>query len=124
MDLILKALAERFRFASSKGDLNLEDLFHISLTKLNAVAVALHEEAEANTVSFIKPASKAGSMANQKLEIVKAVISYRQAQSEAATQSAKKASERNRINELIAQKQDESLTNLSIEELIAIRDSK
>lgn len=123
MDLLLKALAERFRFASTKGDLNLEDLFQIPMTKLNDVAVALHEEAEANTVSFIKPASKAGGLANQKLDIVKAVIDYRQVKRDAATQSAKKSVERSHINELIAQKKSESLGNLSVEELEAMRDA-
>ncbi|APC46064.1 hypothetical protein HYP06_gp106 [Vibrio phage vB_VspP_pVa5] len=120
--LLMVALAERFRFASAKGDVTLEDLFQMPLTQVNDVAVRLHEESEANTVSFIEPASKAGNFAANKLQIVKAVIAYRQDKRDTAANARKRKEERNKLNELIAQKEDESLSNLSIEELIALRD--
>lgn len=122
--LLLKALAERYRFASVKGDVTLEDLFQMPLTQVNDVAVRLHEESEASTVSFIEPASKAGNLAADKLQLVKAVIAFRQEKRDTAATARKRKEERSKLNELIAQKEAESLNNLSIEELIALRDAK
>ncbi|AUR82555.1 hypothetical protein NVP1152O_073 [Vibrio phage 1.152.O._10N.222.46.E1] len=120
--LLMVALAERYRFASAKGDLTLEDLFQLPMTQLNDVAIRLHEQAEVSTVSFIEPASKKGSLAATKLQIVKEVIAYRQEKRDIKATAVKRKQERSKLDELIAQKEDESLSNLSVEELIALRD--
>ena len=63
------------------------------------------------------------SMLEQKLEVVKAIIEVRQKENAEATARAASASQRAKIDEIIASKKDEALTSMSLEELEAMKQS-
>lgn len=58
-----------------------------------------------------------------KLDIVKHIFAVKSSELEAEKNEAEKKRQRNRINELIADKQDQAMSEKSVEELVALRDS-
>ena len=115
--LILQALVGRFRFQSSNGNINLEDLAQLPLSKLNDVAKELYIEAQKSTISFIEPRS-VDSESVIKLEIVKEIIAYRQESALLEINEKKSNAEIEELDLLISEKQKSGAT---IEELVARR---
>lgn len=83
-DLIVRAIVSHARFPSSRGPLTTEDLFDLPLTSTNVldletVAQGLYKKTqELPTQSFTGGNTKESADANFKLEVVKAVIAYKQ----------------------------------------------
>jgi hypothetical protein len=123
-----KATRLKLRFDSPVGPLSVEDLWELPLTARNAgranlddIAIALDKELkETNTTSFVQKTTKSNDTARLKFEIVLHVIKVRQAEAEATEQKRANAERKQRILELIAEKQDEALAGKSVEELNAL----
>jgi len=131
LKLLTKALVQNFRYPSSKGQITTEDLFSLPLISdtgfdLDSVAMELHAKLEKlPKISFVKNAMR-GTVSTKLadcLEVVKYVISIKEEQAEAALKEATKVKRNEKLNELIARKQDDEMANLSLEELIALRDA-
>ncbi len=105
------------------GSIATEDLYDLSVTDLDSIYKTLNREIKkADEESLLNTKSKADITLNVKIEIVKTIVSQKLAQAEARKVAQEKKQRNERIKELIAQKQDESLQNKSIEELQQLLD--
>ena len=114
----------KLRFASPKGYLMVEDLFDLPLTSatgkanLDDIAKDLHRQIKAGTEeSFVTPASGVSKELQIGFDIVKFVIAERVAERDAA--AAKKATQerKQQIMAIIAHKENQALSETSIEDL-------
>jgi hypothetical protein len=116
----------RLRFETSKGLLSVEDLWDLPLTsargvRLNEIAKGLNRELKsADEEDFVnKPADGAvNAVLKLKFDLVKHLINTRLAENETVRSAAERKEKKERILQLIAQKQDEQLANKSAEELL------
>lgn len=123
-----QASRKKLRFAvQGVGILTVEDLWDLPLqskTKpnLDTLAMGLHaqiKEAEGET-SFVKPETNGVSeQLTLSFEIVKHIIGVKVAERDTAAAARDKAEKKQKLLGLLAQKQDEELTNLSIDEIKA-----
>lgn len=122
-DLIARAVISHARFPSPRGNLTVEDLFDLPLTSttvldLESIAQTLYKKMQdLPKLSFTGGNTKESEDATFKLDVVKAVIAYKQAerdkaQSESARSQALQTflAEKNRRKEA-------SITEISDEEL-------
>jgi hypothetical protein len=129
-NMFLIASRHKFRFPSSKGDLTVEQLWDLPLISktgvdLNTIAKSVSRELKGmEEESFVEVRSnpRRGDL-EVMLEIVKTVISTKQADNKAATDRAAKESLRSRLRDAIDAKKDQQLGEMSIEELQAQLDA-
>lgn len=113
-----KASKLKLRFSTSKGNLSTEDLWDLSLEQLDAIAVKLDEQIEKSPrKSFIKTISKVNETLELKFAIVKDVIDTKMAEQAARENQQAKSAQRQKILELIAEKEDFELKGKSADEL-------
>lgn len=113
-----KASKLKLRFSTSKGNLSTEDLWDLSLEQLDAIAVKLDEQIEKSPrKSFIKTASKVNETLELKFAIVKDVIDTKMAEQAARENQQAKSAQRQKLLELIAEKEDSELKGKSTDEL-------
>jgi hypothetical protein len=119
-----KAARLKLRFDSPKGLVTVEDLFDLPLTvrnggaSLDNVAKGIARQIrETETESFVLTTSKADTILQLKLEIVKHVIAIKKAEADAADKAAEKKATKQKILAIIADKKDEQLKGSSIEDL-------
>lgn len=111
----------KLRFATSKGMVTVEDLWDIPLKRgtvnLNQIAIDLYNTLKKESVSFVEESNSVDIENQMKFDIVKHVIDVRIAETKEAHTAIKKKEERNKILRLIAEKEDNELSNKSVEEL-------
>lgn len=108
----------KLRFATVKGNLSVEDLWDLSLTALDKMAVAIDDEiSKSSRKSFIAETTPENEVAKLKLNILKDIIDTKMKEKNDKESEKRKQSERNRLLEILAKKEEASLENLSIEEL-------
>jgi len=121
------AIRTGLRFVSAEhAALSLEDLWLIPMTEINSVAKKLHANLKEDAdISFIEEAKPTKQRQADQLafDIVKHIIEVRREESKAAKEKAVNAAKKARIRELLAKKDDESLENMSPEELRELHDS-
>lgn len=117
-NLFVTAAIKKYRFDTSRGQALTEDLFELNLESLDKIAVNLDEQIQkAGKKSFIgKRLDSTGELEN-KLEIVKFVIEYKQEKAEAAKNRAAKAEQKAFLLDLKRRKEVAALENLSTEEI-------
>lgn len=124
-DIYKYAAQTALRFSSIKGELTVEQLFHLPLKSLSgfdldSVAKKINVQLKgASEESFVEdtssdPRKQALTMA---LDIVKDVIKTKQEENRAALAKANKAVERKKILDIMAAKKDETLSKATLEEL-------
>lgn len=126
MNLFEIATRNKFRFVSVKGELNVEQLWELKLTERNSfdldnVARAVADELKAITeTSFVNTNQNPKQVILEaKLELVKYIIQVKQEEIAAATQRAQRSEEARKLRELLANKKDAALQELSTEEIQA-----
>jgi hypothetical protein len=124
-NLFVEATRAKYRFETQVGLLTVEDLWQLPLTSttkanLNTVAISLNRELKTTDESFVEEKSSKNTVLENKLEIVKYVIRVRQEENAAKVELANKAAQREKLKELIAKKEGESLEALSLDELKAM----
>ena len=123
-----KAARLKLRFPSPKGQLTTEDLWDLPLTamagrpSLDDTAKTIYKSLNEGEVSFVSE-SKVDEKGRLCLEIVQHIIRVKQAERAAAADAYERSAKKQRVMEAIARKQDEQLTNASLEELQAIMDA-
>lgn len=117
-----KALRNKERFESSKGALNLEQLYDVPLRSkdgfdLDAIARVIYNKIkDSEEVSFVNSSSSDNKLQN-KLDIVKHIIDLKLKEEDDRKQAKEKLEKKRKLAELIAQKKDQQLSEKSIEEL-------
>ncbi len=131
-NLFETATREKYRFASAKGDLTVEELWDLPLTAtvtnrmqttdLDNIALQLDDQLSKTTEkSFVRNVKKENVVLKNKLEIVKYIISVKMEEANVKALAKAKASELANLDTLIAQKQNEALQSKSLDELLAER---
>lgn len=128
MNVFEKASKQKLRFESNRGMLTVEDLWdlplkHRSGLDLDTLAKGLNRQIkEQEEESFVVKASSTSTTLKTKFDIVKHIIDVRLAEKEKAEEAAAKKAKKDKIMEVIARKEDQSLENLSVEELKSMLD--
>lgn len=122
MEIYKRALKKQLRFKSNQfGIIQTEDLFNLTLEQLDSIAIAVNKELkEKEEGSFIKSKTTETTDLTLRLDILKDVIETKIADKERAEKAYATRARNERIKELIAKKQDESLAEKDIEELKAM----
>lgn len=115
-----KALRTKLRFSTTKGKLTTEDLFDLSLTDLNNLAIDLDKKlSETPRKSFISDITPDTQEDELRFNIVKDVITLKLVERNAAQNAKAKAAEKAQLLEILHRKQNEALENLSVAEIEA-----
>ena len=119
-----KASRLKLRFDTTKGQVTAEDLWDLPLTStvgkanLDDVARALHKQLKSgDDVSFVDTAKKSDSIVQLKFDLVKYVIEVKLAENAARNQAAAAADKKQRIMQILAERQDDSLKTASDDDL-------
>lgn len=114
------ATRHKLRFASTKGDLTAEQLWDVPLRSsdgfnLDAIARAANKAyKDATEESFVTPTRTAAHARLEfTLETVKRVIEVKMDDEDAAKRRAENKKEKERLLEILAEKQDSKLSKLS-----------
>jgi hypothetical protein len=117
------ASKQKFRFSSVKGLLTVEDLWDIPLTgnadvTLDKIAQAVHKEIQAaEELSFVVKKTVANDMLDFKMNIIKHIINCRIAENEQKKKALENKQRKQKLLEILEQKEDQELLNSSAEEL-------
>ena len=124
-NLFMRASRKAWRFPSSRGDLTVEQLWHMPLLAknnfdLNTVAIALNQEVKAlGEENFVDVnVNMDRTEAAARLALVKQVISIRQAEQKVAEQRVQRADQRRKILDVLERRDQEELSNASREDLL------
>ena len=120
INLFEMATRNKFRFPF-KGQISVEDLWDLSVQNLDAVFKTLNAEVkQVKEESLLATKSTEDTILDAKIEIVKHIVKIKLEEADQHTKAAEKRAQARRIQELIANKQDEALQDKSIEELQAM----
>lgn len=123
MNIFEQASRKKIRFASTRGDLMVEQLWDMPLQSksgfdLDSLAKALNAEVKASQEeSFVAPASATNTAAVLAFDIVKHVIAVKLEENEKARGASERKAKRDKLLELLEKKQDAALGELSVEDL-------
>ena len=119
-----KATRQALRFPSNRGLLTTEQLWELPLQSktgldLNNVAKSVNTELKGATEEdFVNTrANPEKTRLELMMEIVKHIIATKQAENEAQRTTAEKRAKRQQLLEIMAEKQNEGLKGLSVEDL-------
>ena len=118
------ATREKYRFPY-KGVISVEDLWDLGMNDLNIVFKALKRGKKASEEESLlddEPRSKDDEKLDNMIDIVRYIAEVKKDEARARREAAAKHARNERIKELIAKKQDESLANLPLEELQKLLD--
>lgn len=117
MNIFEYAAENKLRFPY-KGSISTEDLYDLGVEELDMIFKTLNREVKkSNEESLLAKKSDADTKLNVKIEIIKKIVSKKLAEIEESKNAIMKKHKNEKIMELIAQKQDENLRSLSIDEL-------
>ena len=121
-----KAIKQKLRFDSNRGQLTTEDLWDLPLTSrngfdLDTIAKAVNSKIkEAQEESFVKVRSNpAQDKLTLQLDILKYIIADKMQEAEAKATAVARQQQRQKLEEVLASKQEDALKGLSVEELQA-----
>ena len=116
-ELFIMATRRKFRFPF-KGQVSVEDLWDMSVRDLDSVFKLLNSQIkQANEESLLTTKSKEDTILEAQIAIVKYIVQVKQDDAAQAQNQMVQAEKKRRIMEIIANKQDAALQNLSVEEL-------
>lgn len=119
------ASREKFRFDSGRGLLTVEDLWDLPLQSaknpnLDDIARGLFRKLKSgDDVSFVSEEKKSNRVDQLKFDIVKHIIDVKVAENKAAAEARANKERKARLLEILADKQDESLRNMTVDQLRA-----
>lgn len=114
--LFEQAVRRKLRF-SHKGSLTAEDLWDLKLEDLDGIYRKLRKEQDNREGESLLRPVKADKDLNLSVDVVKRVVEVKLQEKQARLERAEKRQRRDRLREVLAQKQDESLRSKSEEEL-------
>lgn len=116
-----EATKQKLRIQTNKGSLSVEQLWDLSLTDLDTLAVSLQEEHEkSGKKSFLTKTSAKDKTTKLRFDVVLEVLNTKSAEAEAIAEAKEIKDHNAKILNLIAEKQDESLKGKSVKQLEAM----
>ena len=120
MDKFEIAVRNKYRFPF-KGSITVEDLWDLSMSDLDKVYKALNSQKKQSEEDSLLTTRNAESAELQtKIDIVKYVYAEKVVEKENREKAAENRAKRQRIMEILANKQDAALENMSEDELKAM----
>lgn len=118
--MFLVATKGKFRFPY-KGLISTEDLFDLSIKELDSIFKTLNSQLkQTKEESLLEVKTKQDEELETKIEIIKYIVKTKQDEEEARKQAKAIKEQKQKILELIANKQDKDLENKSMDELKAM----
>lgn len=112
-----KATRLKLRF-DYRGSLSVEDLWDLSLRELDGIFKTLNsKKKEQSEESLLETRSTADEILDLKVEIIRHIVEIRMQEQRERDEAYKKAEKKQKILGLIAEKQDEKLRELTLEDL-------
>ena len=112
------ASKQKVRFQTSKGSLGVENLWDLSITELDVLAVSLEDEyKESGKKSFLVKKSEKDKTAKLKFDIVLDILTTKIEEQEVLANAQEVKAHNQKIMGLIQEKKEESLKNKSVAEL-------
>lgn len=103
-----------------KGNISVEDLWDLSVKELDSVFKTLNSQVKhANEESLLSTKTKDDEILDIKIAIVKHIFSVKKEETAAKLLEKENKEKRQRLLQIKAQKEDEALMNMSLEELDA-----
>lgn len=119
-ELFIMATRKKFRFPF-KGMISVEDLWDLGVQNLDNVFKALNAEVkQAREESLLTTKSTEDTELDAKIAIVKYIVKVKLEDADKKKAAAAMREQKRRIQEILANKQDEALQGKSIEELQAM----
>lgn len=116
-NLFIMATRKKFRFPF-KGMISAEDLWDLGVNDLDKIFKALNAEyKQAKEESLLTVKTAADAILDAKIEIVKYIVKVKQEEAVKKAQVIANNEQKRRIEEIIANKQDQALQSMSVEEL-------
>lgn len=117
------AVRNKYRFPY-KGMISVEDLWDLSLTSLDSVYKTLNsEKKQSEEDSLMSTKDEKTTELQNKIDIVKYIYSEKVAEREKKKMETENKAKKQRIMEILANKQNAALENMSEEELKAMLES-
>lgn len=118
MNLFEIAVREKYRFPY-KGMISTEDLWDLSVNALDSIFKTLNKERKnADEESLLDVKDNVNTTLENKIAIIKYVVNVKQTEAAEKLLEREKKQQKQKIMNLIAKKQDETLENMSQEELL------
>lgn len=117
MNLFEIATRRKYRFATNKGSLSVEDLWDLSSTQLDATYRAMTKELREQGGESLMQKDNGNTVLADKIEIIKHIFLVKQEEIAARKAAEENRNKRQRIMEILEQKRDASLQNMSEEDL-------
>lgn len=122
MENYKQASREDLRVVTSKGVLTVTQLWSLSIPELDVIAVELEAEYQVSgKKSFIVKKSKKDSSTKLRFDIVLDILTTKVEESESASESLEIKRHNDKIDSIIANKQEEELQNKSVADLLKLR---
>lgn len=116
-DMFEKAVKGKYRFPY-KGQIVVEDLYDLPLGSLDTVFKTLNAEVKkTDEESLLQTKSEENDILATKIEIVKYIFNEKLEEKKNRQEAAERKEKKQKIMQIIATKQDESLQNASVEDL-------
>lgn len=116
-----QAAKSKLRIATSRGPLSVEQLYDLSKTELDELAVRLEKEhAESGTKSFLTKSTAKSTAAKLSFDIVLDILNTKVKADETASKAAETREHNQKIQAMILRKKEGELENMSIEDLEAM----
>lgn len=114
------AVRNKLRF-NYKGVISVEDLWDLNVEELDFIYKKLNAQAKTETEeSLLETKSSKNITLQTQLEIVKHIVKTKQEDKKEQMEKQAKASERARLREILARKQEENLEQLTEEEILRL----
>lgn len=110
------ASRKKYRFPY-KGLISVEDLWDLNVTQLDSVFMALNREVQNSEEESLLTTFAADADLIAKIEIVKYIFAVKQSEAEERANEAARAAKKQKILEILERKQNDSLQNMSEDEL-------
>lgn len=122
-NIFTNATRKKYRF-EYKGLISVEDLWDLSVIELDKVYKGLRTKARLieDEDSLLTTKSTENKDLNEQIEIVRYIVSVKNAEAKEAVDAVERAQKRQRIMDIINKKQNEALENMSIDELAKMLD--
>jgi len=118
MDNFKQASKEKLRFTTSKGQLSTEQLWDLSLTDLDALAVSLDTEYKQSAkTSFLTKSTPKDKTAKLRFDVVLDVLNTKVEENNAAAEAKEIKEHNSKIFAMIAEKSEDAMKKKSIKEL-------
>lgn len=128
LNMFEKAARTKLRFDSVVGMLTVEDLFdlplaHSTKTSLDSLAVSLHNKLNESKVGSFVNNTKTDDPTQLKFDIVMHVLNLKVAERAAREVAVSNKAKKDQLLALIAQKETENLSGMSLEDLKKMAES-